>query len=121
MAPATFVKIKAHPNLLGRLAGLLFRPAPLIMAVRFADGHRHLYQFITGIGEAGFVMSPLVQDADGFLALAGGEPAPADHVVVAFSIDALPKLQWFFHPDIEVETMALRVEPALIGDAVTTP
>ncbi len=54
----TFVRITAHPNLLGRLAGLLFRPAPLTLAVQFADGHRHLYQFITGIGEAGFVMSP---------------------------------------------------------------
>ena len=120
-APATFVRIAVHPNLLGRLAGVLFRPAPLTMAVQFADGHRHLYQFITGIGEAGFVMSPLVQDADGFLALAAGEPASPDHVVVAFSINALPKLQRFFEPDIEVETTALHVEPARIEDTASPP
>ncbi len=117
----TFVRITAHPNLLGRLAGLLFRPAPLTLAVQFADGHRHLYQFITGIGEAGFVMSPLVQDADGFVALAAGEPASPDHVVVAFSIDALPKLQRFFEPEIEIETTVLHVDPARIDDATTTP
>ena len=120
-APATFVKVTVHPNLLGRLAGLLFRPAPLTMQVRFADGHRHLYQFIVGIGEAGFVMSPLVRDADDFLALAAGEPASPDHVVVAFSIEALPKLQPFFEPDIEVESTALHVEPALIDDAASPP
>ncbi len=119
--PATFMKITVHPNLLGRLAGLLFRPAPLTMAVNFADGHRHLYQFITGIGAAGFVMSPLVQDADGFLALAAGEPASPDHVVVAFSIEALPKLQRFFEPEIEVERTALHIEPAQIDAAATTP
>ncbi len=91
------------------------------MAVQFADGHRHLYQFITGIGEAGFVISPLVQDADGFLALAAGEPASPDHVAVAFSIDALPKLQRFYEPDITIETTALHVESARIDDAASTP
>ncbi len=120
-APATFVKVAARPSFLGRLAGLLFRPAPLTMAVLFADGHRHLYQFITGIGAAGFVISPLVQDADGFLALAAGEPASPDHVAVAFSIDALPKLQRFYEPDITIETTVLHVEPARIDDAVSTP
>ncbi len=120
-APATFVKVTVHPNLLGRLAGLLFRPAPLTMAVSFADGHRRLYHFITGIGEAGFVLSPLVQDADGFLTLAAGKSASPDHVVVAFSIEALPKLQRFFEPEIEVETTVLHVEPARIDDAATTP
>ena len=66
-------------------------------------------------------MSPLVRDADGFLALAAGEPASPENVVVAFSIDALPKLQRFFEPDIEIESTALQVEPTLIDDAANPP
>ena len=108
----SFASVVLHPNLLGRIAGLLFRPAPVVLTVRFADQHQASYQFISGIGEGGFVLSPLVSSADDFEALADGKTPPPDRTIVAFSIDATWKMQAFFSPEIDVAISALRIAPA---------
>ena len=108
----SFASVVLHPNLLGRIAGLLFRPAPVVLTVRFADQHQASYQFISGIGEGGFVLSPLVSSADDFEALADGKTPPPDRTIVAFSIDATWKMQAFFSPEIDVAMSALRIAPA---------
>ena len=112
---STFAHVTLHPNLLGRIAGLLFRPAPVVLTVRFADQHQASYQFISGLGEAGFVLSPLVSSADDFEALADGKTPPPDRTVVAFSIDATWKMQAFFSPEIDVAMSALRIAPGDIA------
>ena len=104
-----------HGIVLGGIAGLLFRRAPVVLTVRFADQHQASYQFISGLGEAGFVLSPLVSSADDFEALADGKTPPPDRTVVAFSIDATWKMQAFFSPEIDVAMSALRIAPGDIA------
>ena len=111
-ATPTFAYVTLHPNLLGRIAGLLFRPAPVVLTVHFADRHDASYQFISGIGEAGFVLSPLVTSADDFEAMAEGKPPPPGRTIVAFSIDATWKSQAFFSHEIDVAVSVLRIAPA---------
>ena len=85
-APAVLATLDLRPTLLGRLAGLLFRPALPSLTVRLADGSQRSYRFVTGLGRSGFVLSPLVTDAAEFAALAGaGAPDPGRRVV-AFSV-----------------------------------
>lgn len=109
---AVFATVDVRPTLAGRLAGLLFRPAPLWMSVTFADGHAHSYQFISGIGRAGFVLSPLVPDAAGFAALAEGAAPPPERRVTAIAIHAPRRAGWLFEPGIAVVLQTLNVAVA---------
>ena len=85
-APAVFATVDLRPTLLGRIAGLLFRPALSSLDVTLADGTRRSYRFVSGIGRSGFVLSPLVTDADDFAALAEAAPTPPGRRVVAFAV-----------------------------------
>ncbi len=75
------------------------------MDVSFADGHEASYQFVPGIGAAGFLLSPLVEDAPAFDALADGAPPPASRVVTGFRLRApgWPALPALVSPRIAVE------------------
>jgi hypothetical protein len=109
-ASAAFATVSVRYTLLGRIAALLFRPVPLRMTIVLADGQRQSYRFIPGIGEAGFLVSPMVDDATGFLDLVRGrEPAVARRVV-AFEIHAPSELRSFVAPEIEVAMQSISVD-----------
>ncbi|WP_237477227.1 hypothetical protein [Lichenibacterium dinghuense] len=100
---AVLAAVDVRPTLLGRLAAFLFKPPALTMAVRFADGHAASYRFVSGIGAAGFVLSPLVDDAADFDALADGVAPPPDRTVAGFSLHVPPRLRALLSPRISVE------------------
>ena len=109
-ASAAFATVAVRYTLLGRIAALLFRPVPLRMTVIFADGQRQSYRFIPGIGEAGFLVSPMVDDATGFLDLVQGREPPVARRVAAFEIHAPAELRSFVAPDIEVTMQSISVD-----------
>ena len=101
-ARAVFATVDVRPTLLGRLAAFLFRSPPLTLSARFADGHERVYQFVPGIGSSGFALSPTVNNATEFEALADGAPPPPDRVVTAFSLHAPPRMRALLQPAVAV-------------------
>ena len=84
--------VDLRPTTLGRLAGLLYRPARSTLTVALADGTRRSYRFVSGLGRSGFVLTPLVTDAAEFQALAEARPAPPGRRVVSFAVSGNPAL-----------------------------
>jgi hypothetical protein len=64
-----FAEIDVQPTLLGRLWTILYKPPDLQIFVSLANGRKMTYRFIRGIAKAGFVISPLVEDGNDFIAL----------------------------------------------------
>ncbi len=117
---AVFATVDVRPTLLGRLAAFLYRPPPLAVTVRFADGQERPYQFLSGIGISGFVLSPLVDNATEFEALADGTPAPPDRTVTGFSIDTSPRLRALVSPRITVTLRPVSGGEPLVRAAPTS-
>ena len=111
-AGAVVLGVVVRPTLLGRLAALLFRPAPLFVTVGFADGHRMPYRFVSGIGAGGFVVSPLVTNATEFEMLAEGAVPPPGRIVTSFSLDVAPRFWSFYAPSVAIEMRTVAVEAA---------
>ena len=117
-ASATFAKIAVRYTLLGRIAALLFRPVPLRITVTFADGQQQSYRFIPGIGAAGFVVSPMVDDAAAFLRLAQGQEPPVARRVAAFEIHAPTEMRSFVASEIDIAMQSISIDPTGATDAL---
>lgn len=57
-----YAQIEIKPSIFGRLAALLFKLTPLQITVALMDGQVKQYRIISGMAEAGFILSPLVED-----------------------------------------------------------
>lgn len=64
---ALYVNVMMKRTLLGRLQGILFKPEELHITVTLLDGTTRIYRYVPGMGEAGFVLSPLIENASDFL------------------------------------------------------
>ncbi len=117
-ASATFAKIAVRYTLLGRIAALLFRPVPLRITVTFADGQQQSYRFIPGIGAAGFVVSPMVDDAAAFLRLAQGQEPPVVRRVAAFEIHAPEEMRSFVASEIDIAMQSISIDATGATDAL---
>lgn len=62
-----YAQIQMRRTFLGVIAGIFFKPEPIRMTVTLLDGSTRNYRLIPGIGEAGFVLSPLVENTSDFL------------------------------------------------------
>jgi len=117
-ASATFAKIAVRYTLLGRIAALLFRPVSLRITVTFADGQQQSYRFIPGIGAAGFVVSPMVDDAAAFLRLAQGQEPPVVRRVAAFEIHAPEEMRSFVASEIDIAMQSISIDATGATDAL---
>jgi len=61
-----FVSITIKPTLLGELASLLYKRAHLWLQIRLVDGSERRFRFIAGMGETGFLISPIVESTEEF-------------------------------------------------------
>ncbi len=117
-ASVTFARIAVRYTLLGRIAALLFRPVSLRITVTFADGQQQSYRFIPGIGAAGFVVSPMVDDDAGFLRLAQGQEPPVARRVAAFEIHAPTEMRSFVASEIDIAMQSISIDPTGATDAL---
>lgn len=92
-APDTLVQIRGdiRPTLLGRVAGLVFKPPKLTVTLRRADGSERTHRLVPGQLAAGFPISPTVTQPGELRPLFGTDAADAPVAVspvTALRVDA---------------------------------
>lgn len=64
-----FAQLEIKPSVLGRLVSILFKLSPLEIKVELENGQVKPYRMIAGMAEAGFIISPLVENYKNFAQL----------------------------------------------------
>ena len=102
-AGPVFAHVVVHETLLGRIAGAVFRPPALALDVKLADGETQHSRFVPALGAGGFLLSPMLDSADGFARLAFGGPDDGAAPAVKEAVIASSRLaEWFYDPEITV-------------------
>jgi hypothetical protein len=113
-----FARIDVRPTLLGRLAGLLYKPSELRMGVRLDDGRTRSFRFVVGSGPAGLVVSPLIESTAEFALLYGGHAYLSAKRVESFWVTAeRPARFWSSRYTVSFERLVLG-EPVDVGRLV---
>lgn len=86
---ALFAKIEVLPTFLGQMARILYKPSPLQISLELDNGQVKQFRFIAGMAEAGFVISPLIENTAGFGALFAQQSLLESEKVKAMTITAL--------------------------------
>ncbi len=105
-----FAQVTVRKTLLGRLATLVFRPPALGLRVMLAGGSEQSYRFIPAIAAGGFLLSPILTDADGFADLAfglGRDTGAAE--VTAATVGGGRWAGLFYDPSVSVEIRPVTV------------
>jgi len=88
-------------NFTGRIAKFMLRPPILTLSVRLASGQERVYRLIEGVVHSGILLSPVVDSALAYAAVATGFLGPvANQRVVAFKIDAAGNLGRKLYNDV---------------------
>ena len=98
-----------RPNLAGRVLAALFRPPLLTVAVRLADGGERRFRLVPALAAAGFLLTPLVDNASDYEALAAGEAAGAGRRVTGVAVEASRAGRLFYEPAIRLTLSDLDV------------
>jgi hypothetical protein len=107
-----FVTIDVRPNLLGRLASLVYKPPQLSLELTFQNGAQARYRFIPNIGREGMVLAPTIDSAFGFGLLASGiADASAGDWPVAIRVTGAGAYRWFYEPTIRFGFSPLNLVP----------
>ena len=112
VAGALWAKVKAKPTWLGKIFALAYKLPELEMQFHMSDGGVARYRYIAGMGEAGFVISPLVTNAADFLALElpekAGYFAQSRPQSVAISVVG-GSMRWLWRRDLSVELSKMNI------------
>ncbi len=106
-------------NLAGQALAALFRPPLLDLAVDLDDGTERRFRLVPGLASAGFLLSPLVDNASDYEVLATGRPAGAARRVVRFTVRASRLGRLFYAPGIAVSLRAL--DTSGLGEGAPPP
>jgi hypothetical protein len=71
-----------EPTLFGKLVETVFKPTQVRLLLTLADGSRRDYRVLPNLMKTGMVLSPLVEDTDGFAKLISGDRGSLGHAVV---------------------------------------
>lgn len=96
---ALWVQIDLRPSLLGRLRNFLYKPPMIYLDVQDSSGATSSYRMPAPMGQAGFILNPLIADLAGYVNFASHRPerkvrqiklnvAPQDRKYFAASADA---------------------------------
>jgi hypothetical protein len=80
------VQLDIRQSLRGRLVNFLYKPSPLWIKVTFEDGGQHSFRLISGMARSGFLLSPLIVNAEEFMALGLSPDAAAGRKIKNFSV-----------------------------------
>jgi hypothetical protein len=110
-----WVAMTFRPTLMGKLRELVYKPLPVLMTVRYADGDSAVYRIIPGMTETGFLLSPTVESTGQLESLLtrGFVSTPAARVPVAIVVDVPSGAAWMeqnYH--IVVHRLSVPVVPA---------
>jgi hypothetical protein len=96
-----FVKIDLKRSLLGRVAGLLFKPPNVMLRVAYDGGSMEEYRLIPDIAREGSILVPTIRSPTAFLqlynAVAGNSPRP-----IAFGVEIARRGAWAYQSSITI-------------------
>ncbi|MDB0571426.1 hypothetical protein LBW59_11665 [Ralstonia solanacearum] len=61
-----WAEVEVRPSFIGKIANFLFKSRALDISMQFKDGRKASYKYVAGMGKAGFLVSPFVQDTQNF-------------------------------------------------------
>lgn len=82
-----YAKIELRPSMLGRLVKSLFKLNPLQISITLENGQTRQYRIISGMAEAGFMVSPLIESPRDFMLLYGRQQRLQEKQVKTFKIE----------------------------------
>lgn len=92
-----WAEIDVTPSIMGKLWGLLYKSPRLFITYHFPDGTAHEFRYIYRMGETGFVLSPIINNASDFVALPQGAPNAPRPASISIRSEGLPDWQWQPH------------------------
>ncbi len=79
--------IDVTPTAWGRVVSAAFKPPPLAITLTLSSGRTKTFRFVSGMGRAGFLLAPLVDDAAQLMAMEiPGSHGWADSVPTSFTV-----------------------------------
>jgi hypothetical protein len=90
----------------GRLLNLLYKPSPLFITLTLADGNQRSFRLVSGMARSGFLLSPLVETVDHFMALSESREVPDARRVTHFRV-APSTGRWQWQRTVEVQFVEL--------------
>jgi hypothetical protein len=102
----SFVRLTLRPTLAGRLASAAYRSGQLTIVSTLEDGTVHMARLIAGSAATGFVVSPLVSNAEEFNDLASLQ---LDHARFVGSVRIEAERPWELYDDFAVEVRPLLI------------
>ena len=81
-----FTEFEIKPSLLGKLVTIFYKPSQLQIDVTLNDGSTRNFRIISSMVESGFVISPLIENAEEFKLLYGKEKSLRNKIVKSFKI-----------------------------------
>ncbi len=113
-SPHTLIwaQLRVHPSILGRLVKLLYKSPDVALEETFADGQSREYQIVPALGEAGFLLSPLVDDTPSFLKLMQNtEPLATRHrTVTSIKVKTSRGASWLWSKNVEITLSDLNID-----------
>lgn len=82
-----YAKIELRPSALGRLVKALFKINPLQISITLENGQTRQYRLVSGMAEAGFMLSPLIENPRDFMLLYGHQQRLQEKQVKTFKIE----------------------------------
>lgn len=114
---AIWAKIRLKKTALGKLASLLFKAPELSINVQLADGRSERFKYVEGMGEEGFVLSPLVTTTRQFVALTSKyKYLNEKNRVTSFSITTSSYWDWIWASTYTLSVTDLSVQPNATAD-----
>lgn len=106
-----FARIAARQAPRGKLAAAVHRAPGLRIAVRLVDGSEREFKLVPAMAEAGFLLSPLVENAGEFGLLYGDERLLTGRRVLAFRVMAEDAAAWEGRYRVAWSHLALQPRP----------
>jgi hypothetical protein len=106
-----FTKIDVAPTVMGRLANLLFKSAEIYIDIQYVDGSEKSYRLIPAMARQGFLLSPLVETATDYFALAAGSEHVIHRRARSFGLRTGRLGRWLWQSKFAVTLATLDTQP----------
>jgi hypothetical protein len=106
-AKAVWAKIKIRETLAGRFVRAVWKAPVVEMVVGDAFKKRRRFRLVPGNAEAGFLLSPMVEDSEQFLDLYVPDTPPSGREVSSIAVEIPKWASLLYAPDIDVSLTEL--------------
>lgn len=115
-----FVQMDIEPNILGRLARILFKSSYLTIWVENKNGMKSQYRVISGMAKSGFMISPLVENSTEFSMLYGKIAHLDDKKIKSMTITSSGDKNWLWKDEYWVTFSQIETAAPVDISSITT-